>query len=322
MSRERSVRREGAVTSRADRASRAQAWLSHHRESAADSLARLLARPLGSLLTCLAIGIVLALPAVFALTLQELGQLAGKWQAPARISLFLDASVDEALAADLHEELAANPDLSEVAFLSREAALEEFRTLSGFASVLDSLDHNPLPHVLLVAPREGVDAAQLREDFAADSRVDEAVLDSAWLARLQQLTALGQRVVWLLGGLLVFGVVLILGNTLRLAIENRREEILVVKLVGGSDAFVRRPFLYTGLWYGVGGGACAALLVVAVFALLAPAVGELIGLYGGQLAPGNPGLMAGLDLILLGGVLGLAGAWLAVARHLGAIEPR
>jgi cell division transport system permease protein len=321
VSRERVLRRDGAISSRAGLLDRGRAWLSHHRDSAADSLGRLLARPLGSLLTCLAIGIVLALPAVLAQALEEFRQLSGGWQAPDRISLFLRESVSEEAALAWREELEALPAVARVDFLSRDDALVEFRELSGFADVLDGLEQNPLPHLLLVAPAASEQAAQLRARLLRDERVAEAVLDSAWLARLQQLTDLGRRVVWVLGGLLLLGVVLILGNTLRLAIESRREEILVVKLVGGSDAFVRRPFLYTGLWYGVGGGLCAGLLVVAVFALVGPAATELAALYGTRSSPLGPEPMAIPYLVLLGAVLGLAGAWLAVSRHLGDIEP-
>lgn len=322
MSRERpATRREGAVTSRARLMDRTRAWVGHHRESAADSLARLLARPLGSLLTCLVIGIALALPTAFAVGLDNLRQLSEAWEGPVRISLFLAESVSTEDARALHGELLDTPPVAEVEFLSREAALEEFRQLSGFADVLDSLEDNPLPHLLLVAPVVSVDAEGLRATLAADPRVAEAVVDSAWLARLQQLTALGRRVVWSLGGLLLLGVVLILGNTLRLAIESRRDEILVVKLMGGSDAFVRRPFLYTGLWYGVGGGLCAILLVAAAFAVLGPVANQLTALYGSELRWVGPGLMAGLNLIVLGGVLGLAGAWLAVSSHLDEIQP-
>lgn len=323
MSRERgSHRREGAVASRARLMDRGRAWIGHHRESAADSLARLLGRPLGSLLTCLVIGIALALPTTFAVGLENLRQLSGGWEGPVRISLFLAESVSTEDARALREELLDTPSVAAVEFLPREAALEEFRQLSGFADVLDSLEDNPLPHLLLVAPAATADAPGLRDSLAGDPRVGEAVLDSAWLARLQQLTELGRRVVWSLGGLLLLGVVLILGNTLRLAIESRRDEILVVKLVGGSDAFVRRPFLYTGLWYGVGGGVCAVLLVAAVLAVLGPVANQLAALYGGESQLAGLGLMAGLNLVVLGGVLGLAGAWLAVSSHLGEIQPR
>ena len=144
----------------------------------------------------------------------------------------------------------------------------------------------------------------------------------AWLARLNSLMELSRRLVLAVGGLLVLGVVLILGNTIRLAIENRREEIVIVKLVGGSNAFVRRPFLYTGLWYGVGGGLFAAILVAISLWFLQEPISRLAQLYESAFELRGLGIMGGLNLIILGGLLGLSGAWLAVSRHLSRIEPR
>jgi cell division transport system permease protein len=152
--------------------------------------------------------------------------------------------------------------------------------------------------------------------------VAQAVLDMAWLQRLNSLMKLSRRLVMAVSGLLLLGVVLILGNTIRLAIESRREEIVIVKLVGGSNAFVRRPFLYTGLWYGVGGGVVAAILVALGLWFLQQPVGDLARLYQSSFELNGLGLMEALNLVIIGGILGLTGAWLAVARHLVAIEPR
>jgi cell division transport system permease protein len=152
--------------------------------------------------------------------------------------------------------------------------------------------------------------------------VAEVVLDMEWLQRLNSLMELGRRVVLAVGVMLVAGVLLILGNTIRLGIESRRDEILIVKLVGGSNGFVRRPFLYTGLWYGVGGGVLAALLVSSALWFLEEPIGNLASLYESAFRLQGLGIMGGLNLVILGGLLGLAGAWLAVSRHLARIEPR
>jgi cell division transport system permease protein len=221
--------------------------------------------------------------------------------------------------------LAQRQDVAETQFVSRDEALEEFRTLSGFADVLASLRDNPLPHLVLVSPAGGNDgtaAAVLREELQGYPEVAQAVLDMEWLQRLNSLMELSRRLVLAVGGLLVLGVVLILGNTIRLAIENRRDEIVIVKLVGGSNAFVRRPFLYTGLWYGVGGGGVAACLVAISLWFLQQPVSELAQLYQSEFRLRGMAIMDGLNLIILGGLLGLTGAWLAVARHLAAIQPR
>ncbi len=319
------ARAEGASQSRARLGDQYSAWLRHHRLSAADSLRRVLENMLASVMTWLVIGIALALPVGLDVALQNAGELSSGWDSPSQISLFLQDDVSSAKAEALATELNRRDDVAMVNFVSREDALAEFSSLSGFADVLASLEENPLPNLLLVTPAEGMAGAAtggLRAQLAERTEVAEAVLDMAWLQRLNSLMELSRRLVLAVGALLVLGVILILGNTIRLAIENRREEIVVVKLVGGSNPFVRRPFLYTGLWYGVGGGFFAALLVsLALWFLRAP-VAELARLYQSEFTLQGLGIMGGLNLVVLGGLLGLAGAWLAVSRHLAEIEPR
>ncbi len=315
----------GASLSRTRLGDLYQAWLHHHRLSAADSLHRVVDQPLSSLMTWLVIGIALALPVGLSVALDNAAELSSRWDSPTQISVFLQPAVDESAARDLATTIEARGDIQAVRLITRDAALAEFGALSGFADVVASLDQNPLPNLLLVTPDEGLDGpaiAALRDALAAQAPVDDAVLDMAWLQRLNSLMALGRKLVLAVGALLLCGVVLILGNTIRLAIENRREEIVIVKLVGGSNAFVRRPFLYTGLWYGVGGGAVAGLVVSAALWFLEIPVGNLAALYQSSFELSGLGVMGALNLVILGGILGLAGAWLAVGRHLSAIEPR
>jgi cell division transport system permease protein len=314
--------REGASLSRARLKDQYHGWLQHHRLSAADSLSRVLESPVSSVLTWLVIGIALALPVGLSVSLDNVDTLSTSWDSPAQISLFLEGGVASQDAAELAAGLATREDVADSRFVSREAALEEFGALSGFGDVLASLEENPLPHLILASPAPGVDAAALRTDLEALPEVAEALLDMEWLQRLNSLMHLSRRLVQIVGGLLVLGVLLILGNTIRLAIENRREEIVVVKLVGGSNAFVRRPFLYTGLWYGVGGGVLAGLLVSLALWFLQQPVADLANLYGSDFRLRGLGIMGGLNLVVLGGLLGLAGAWLAVTRHLVHIQPR
>ena len=320
-----SGRREGASQSRAEFRDVYNAWLRHHRLSAADSLFRVLDNPASSALTWLVIGIALALPVGLNIALDNVGQLSGNWDSPAQISLFLRDGVSVEMAGELQSRLEQRDEVAATRFISREQALEEFSALSGFADVLASLEQNPLPNLILLTPAgqyQGGSLASLREELEALPDVAEAVLDMEWLQRLNSLMELTRRGVLAVGGLLVLGVVLILGNTIRLAIESRRDEIVIVKLVGGSNAFVRRPFLYTGLWYGVGGGVFAATLVAISLWFLAGPVGELAELYQSSFQLSGLGVMGALNLVILGGLLGLAGSWLAVARHLAAIEPR
>ncbi len=317
-------RREGASVSRALFADRFNAWLQHHRISAADSLARLFQNPLSSIFTWLVLAIALALPAGLSVALENAVTLRDGWVSPSRISLFLvaDASIETAQA--LRDTVAQRGDVVNVELVSREEALTEFLELSGFADILESLEDNPLPHLVLVSPTEDTpEAAQaLRDELLAGDHVAQAVVDMAWLQRLNELLQVARRLVMVLAIALSLGVLLILGNTIRLAIENRREEIVVVKLVGGSNGFVRRPFLYTGLWYGVGGGLVAAALVTVGLWWLGEPVARLAELYESTFRLSGLGVMGALNLILLGGLLGLGGAWVAVTGHLAHIEPQ
>jgi len=318
-------RKEGASLSRTGLLDQLNAWLQHHRLSAAESLLRVLDNPASSLLTWLVIGIALALPVGLSVALENVSQVSAGWDSPAQISLFLQDGVSSERAKQLEVELGARKDVGDTRFISREEALDEFRTLSGFADVLASLRENPLPDLILVTPAVSLDGpavSALRAELQGNSDVAEAVLDMEWLQRLNSMMELGRRLVLAVGGMLVIGVLLILGNTIRLAIESRRDEIIIVKLVGGSNGFVRRPFLYTGLWYGVGGGVLAALLVSAALWFLKEPIGELVLLYESAFDLTGLGVMGALNLVILGGILGLAGAWLAVSRHLAHIEPR
>lgn len=316
---------EGARQSRTRFSDRYNAWLRHHRLSAADSLHRVLANKLSTLMTFLVIGIALALPVGLNVALDNATQLSAGWDSPAQISLFLHDAVTREEAATLADTLAGREDVDAVQVVASEDALAEFSALSGFADVLASLEENPLPNLLLVTPAADIGGSAiggLRAALAEREEVSEAVLDMEWLQRLNSLMELSRRLVLAIGGLLVIGVVLILGNTIRLSIENRRDEIVIVKLVGGSNPFVRRPFLYTGLWFGFGGGLVAALLVSVCLWFLQMPVSRLASLYDSDFALQGLGVMGSLNLLILGGLLGLAGAWLAVTRHLADIEPR
>jgi cell division transport system permease protein len=318
-------RKEGASPSEANLRDRYHGWLQHHRLSAADSLLRVLDNLGPSLLTWLVIGIALALPVGLNVALDNVNELSAGWDSPAQISVFLQEGISADRANQLEIELSAREDIAQTQFVSREEALAEFSTLSGFADVLASLQKNPLPNLILITPTDnlqGSSVSALRESIQGMPDVAEAVLDMEWLQRLNRIMELSRRLVMAIGLMLVAGVLLILGNTIRLAIENRRDEIVIVKLVGGSNAFVRRPFLYTGLWYGVGGGGLAALLVSLSLWYLEEPVGNLVLLYGSAFQLRGLGGMGALNLRTLGGLVGLGGAWLAVTRHIASIEPR
>lgn len=301
-------------------------WLLRHAQTSLYSLGRLYRTPIASLMTAAVIGIALALPAGLYLLVDNLRDLGQRWDGSASLSLFLQQDLPEGRARQLAERLRGWPEVGEVLFISPEEALAEFRALSGFGDALDALEANPLPAVLTVRPAlrqaEAEQIGQLRDRLAALPEVEQAQLDLQWVQRFAAMLAIAQRGILLVGGLLALAVLLIVGNTIRLDIFNRREEIEVSKLIGATNAFIRRPFLYSGLWYGLLGAALAWLLVVLAFWQLRGPVRQLAGLYQSEFALASFDFGTSLGLLLLGILLGLAGSWLAVGRHLSAIQPR
>jgi cell division transport system permease protein len=289
------------------------------------SLGQLAKTPVATLMTLAVIGITLALPAGLYVLFDNLQRASHGWDSGAQISLFLKQDTAERSATALREKIRALPGVAAVQFISRDEALIEFKRLSGFGDALDVLDSNPLPPVLVVTPTPSLDTPDtiqaLLQTLARQPGVELAQLDLEWIKRLHAMLTLAQRGVLILAGLLALAVLLIIGNTIRLAILNRRAEIEVIKLIGGTDAFIRRPFLYSGLLQGLLGALVAWWLVGGSLLLLSGPAEELAGLYGSHFALGGLGLENGLWLLLGGTALGWLGSRLAVSRHLHAIEP-
>ncbi|MBX9913808.1 MAG: permease-like cell division protein FtsX [Pseudomonadaceae bacterium] len=301
-----------------------QAWLENHRASLIDSLRRLLKQPIGSFFTCLVMAIALSLPMGLSLLLSNVERLGGSWQRAAQISLFLQLQASPQEAEQLRAQIAELPEVAAADWISREQALEEFQQQSGLGEALKELPENPLPSVILVTPQQvdKVTLEALRQRLAELPKVEQAQLDLVWVERLSAILKLGEHFVFGLSLLLVLALLLVIGNTIRLHIENRRIEIEVIKLVGGTDSYVRRPFLYMGALYGVGAGLLAWLVLVFGLDWLNAAVVKLAGLYGSDFALGGVPLADGLSLLLGAVLLGYIGAWLAVARHLNELAPR
>ena len=301
-------------------------WLSRHLQTLVGSLGRLSQQPLAASLTILVMGIALALPASLNVLVKNAQAIGGSWQGVLDVSIYLKNSVDSVAANELLQQLKRHKNIKQVRLIKAEEALKEFREYSGFGEALEALHDNPLPNTLVVTPAPQVATpaglAQLSEELRKFPEVDVVQLDTAWVQRyLAILEAVG-RVVTLVGLLLALGAVVIVGNTIRLDIQNRRDEIEITKLVGGSDAFVRRPFLYSGLWYGLGGGVLAWILVTVAVMLLAGPVRGIAGLYGSQFTLSGLGFLGGLGLLISGAALGWLGSFLAATRHLRAIEPK
>ena len=320
------ARQHGAVQSKIKLADKFDAYFAHHSTSAIDSLVRLLESPFQSLMTWLVIAIAVAIPAALYIGFANLQHLGENWEGSSQVSVFLRPETTDARAEEMRSKLATRADIAKVVYVSPAQGLEEFKAQSGLGEVVDSLEKNPLPGTLLVTPRlqNGSDAAitSLEQSLLADPAVADVRLDMQWVKRLQQLMVLGKKMVFGLGGLLALGVLLVIGNTIRLAIENRRDEILVVKLVGGTDAYVSRPFLYTGLWYGIGGGILALVILGIGFFWVSSTVDQLAALYQSNFRLQGLGFFGSMQLVLLAGLTGWVGAWIAVFKHLIQIQPR
>lgn len=301
-----------------------RAWARHHRAMMGDSALRLIKRPLSTLLTMLAIAIALILPAGLWLALDSARLLDAELDESATLTVYFDADVGESGAMDLAAELGAQSGVAGTRLVTAAEGLAEFQQTLGVDDALSQLVANPLPASVVVTPDDTDPAAvqSLSQQLQALDGVDEVRLDLAWLDRLQQLAALGQRVALGLGLLFGLGVLLVVGNTVRLAVESRRQEIEVVTLIGATHAFVRRPFLYSGAWYGLGGGALALVILTLGGNWLASPVAALAESYGAHFALPALGVTNLAFLLLFSTLLGWLGAWLAVGRHLAEIKPR
>ena len=296
-----------------------------HTQVALNSLGRLYRSPLASLMTAAVIGIALALPSGLYLLTGNLQRLSTQWDGSASFSVFLHKTVSLQQTQALQNRLQQWPEIDSLQLITPDQALSEFRELSGFGEALDALDENPLPFVITIKPAQtqadAGSAAVLLDKLRAFPEVELAQLDLQWVKRFNAIVDIVRRSIWVMAALLGLAVLLITGNTIRLEIQNRRDEIEITKLIGATNGFIRRPFLYSGFWYGVMGAVVAGLLVELAFLQLHSPVRQLAGLYQSGFSLQTLSLTESLALLVAGTSLGLLGAWLAVGRHLAAIEP-
>lgn len=302
---------------------RLRAFAAQHGRAALASLGRLRRGKLTSLMSVGVAGIALALPLGLGVVIHDTATLAGPSATSPRISVFLDPSLDAQAVAAAKRRADALPGVANVEIVTPAQALHQFQQLPGFKQAIASLGENPLPPVLVVTPdsRNTASVSALASALGGLQGSDHVVADIQWVARLDAMLGLARRAMWVLGVLLGLAVLLAIGNTIRLEIQNRRTEIEVEKLVGATNGFVRRPFLYGGLWYGAAGGLLAWGLVEIALAFLAGPVSRLAQLYASEAYLAGPGARGLLAMIVAGALLGWLGARLAVGRHLRVIEP-
>jgi cell division transport system permease protein len=301
-------------------------WVERHVQSLVSSLGKLVRQPFASALTIGVIGLGLALPACLHLVVVNATAVTAGIGKTVQLSVYLKQPTTLEQARKVRQGIDARDDVLEATLVTPEEGLKEFEDMSGFGEALRALGDNPLPYAITLRPAPLFDSPEAVETLSGELRtlpeVDIVQVDTEWVRRLDAiLDALGQ-VVLLAAGLLGIGVIAIVGNTIRLDINVRREEIEVIKLVGGSNAFVRRPFLYSGTWYGLGGGLLAWLLVTATVGILAGPLERVAALYASAFRLQGLDPAGTLALVAGGALLGWIGSWVTTGYHLQRIEPR
>jgi cell division transport system permease protein len=297
-----------------------------HLQALVGSLGRLARNPLATLLTLLVIAVALALPAALRLLVSNAQTATGNFAGAIELSVYLKTDVPLEKAQQLAKAAEQRADVAQVRLISAQQGLEDFRNYSGFGDALAALRENPLPNMLHVRPRPEYSSSAaleaLRRYFSAWPEVDLVQVDSQWVMRFNAILEVLRQLLLIAAALLGVGVLAVIGNTIRLEIAGRRAEIEVTKLVGGSNSFVRRPFLYTGVLYGLGGALLAWGIIAIAVAVLGESVANLARLYGSRYVLSGPSPQEVGVLLGAGIVLGWLGAWLSATRHLRSIEPR
>lgn len=291
------------------------AWLRQHRQALGVALRRL------GVLNTLVIGVALALPAAGYALLENLREVAGRIALDTQISVFLQPGAGRAEAEALGKALRADRRIERLRFIPREDALKDLSSVQGLPEVIAALGRNPLPDAFVVTAR-AESLAALSRDLARLPGVAHVQADAAWARRLAALASIGRLALWLLSALLAVGLVAVTFNTIRLQILTQRAEIEVSKLIGATDAFIRRPFYYLGFVQGMAGGLVALAIGWAALSALNREVRGLAQSYGSSFDLAQLGAGDAVAVILFAGLLGGLGAQLSVARHLREIEPR
>ena len=300
-------------------------WLARHTSTSLGALGRLSRQPFASLMIILVIGVTLALPAAINVIVKNMQSVSNSWSNALDFSMYLKKDLTVSDAEDLANLIRQRADIESVGLITADEALLEFKKQSGFGKALNQLSENPLPHALVIRPSSGNTGASLtllQEEIRNLPETELVQVDTEWVQRFHAILDIVRQAISIGAVLLGIAIVVIIGNTIRLDIENRREEIEVTKLIGASNAFVRRPFLWTGFWYGLLGGAFALLLVQYGLYLLREPVSRLAGLYQGKIAVASLTITESSAIIGIAVFLGLFASWVTAARHMRRIEPR
>lgn len=292
-----------------------------HIRAILSGLGRLFSSPFSGLLTIMVIGIALALPTFLYILLQNAQNLTQSWKEDStQISLYLKRDLSDMRTQDLLQQLRTNPEIANVTYISPQQGLKEFSQVLDTQTVVNLLHKNPLPGVILVQPilslRSQPTITILLNSLGNLPEVDNAQLDLEWMQRLGNMINLAKHGIYALAFLLVIGVLFIVGNTIHLATQNERKEISILKLVGATDAFIRRPFLYIGVWYGLFGSLVALILVSAALSWLQNPVAKLASSYNSGFYLHSLSFSTAFCLFIISISLGLISSWFVVTREL------
>lgn len=300
-------------------------WATRHVQTLVGSLGRLYQQPFATFMTIAVIGIALAMPAGLHLFVVNGTNLGGRWDSAVDIAVYLKDGTSLDDTRTLADTWAGRDDVDAVQVVPADQALNDFKAGSGFGGAFEGLAENPLPHTIVVRPAvDRVDAeqvTQLERALAAAPQVELVQADTRWVQRFYAIIEIVRRLVTVATLALGLAVLVIIGNTIRLDIYNRREEIEIAKLIGATDAFIRRPFLYSGTWYGLGGSLVALLMIGLLLMLVQGPVTRLAGLYGSSFEVAGLGAGTAMLIMLAGAGLGWLGSWIAAARHIRRLEP-
>jgi len=300
-------------------------WITRHVSTSIGSLGRLFRQPFASLMIILVIAVTLAIPAALNLVVKNARSVSEGWDNALDFSIYLDRGLSESEAQGLARLIQQRADVESVQLITADDALIEFKRQSGFGAALDHLSVNPLPHTLVIRPGPANTSQSmilLQEELGNLPEADVVQVDTDWVQRFHAILDIIKQAIVIGGSLLGVAIIVIIGNTIRLDIQNRREEIEVTKLIGASNAFVRRPFLWSGFWYGLFGGLLALGLVQFGIYLLEQPVARLAGLYQSGVTMLSLAPVESLAILGIGIALGLVGSWFAATRHMRRIEPK
>ena len=297
--------------------------LREHGEVALSSWMRLWRNPITNLLTWLTLAVALALPGTLIVMLNQAQGLATQLHTNNEISVFLSQQTSPEQATAITQQLQQRPDIKQATLIQATNALQEFSLASGLGDILDSLTDNPIPATIIIEPqdKDANTVSQLADQLRNQEAIEQVLIDQLWLQRLQAMVETSQRATWVLAALLSSGVLLVMGNTMRMQMESRREEILVIKLVGGTDAYLRRPFLYSAFWAGLMAGFLAIIIMSLALLLLQPAFANLATSFNSPWQLHNLGIWHWLATLIGSCCLSMLAALLTVQNQLRLIQP-